>query len=118
MISFIASIEPQGDAVCIWLEGGSFCIHRVKWKPTPGGVLLMVLNRVRMWADKDPNRIFVEQEDFANVETTDSLKQFPTSFCMSRVNEGPSGSDAHLPAAWNSPTLPADWESRAGKKSR
>jgi hypothetical protein len=118
MISFIVSIEPQGDALCIWLENGSSCIHRVKWKPMPGGALVMALNRVRMWTTKDPDRIFVEQEDFSKVETTESLKQFPTSFCMSRAGDGPNGNDAQLPAAWKSPTLPVDWASRAGKRSR
>lgn len=109
-VSIIFSLEPGGQALVVFDEGGAMTIGRHFWRALPGGVLIETLPRFRMWRPTAASastscEVQVEMERLpADAEISSSLKQFPPKFCMKRVTHAP------LPRRLATRALPSGWE--------
>jgi len=100
--SLVLSLEPDGQALVILLEKGSFSAGRTKWKPLPGGLLVgEAILRFRLWEANETDRLRAEMELPEGIETSEGWRTFPRSFFMSRIVQAPKELiDRPLPPGW------------------
>jgi hypothetical protein len=119
MNSVILSIEPDGQVLILLMEGSSFSMTRLKWRPLAGGVLVEGVLRFRLWAGQDPLWARVEMDLPEGLDVTESWREFPQAFFIRRIEP------ASLPAAvserplrdgWEKGVLDKEWDQKAGKR--
>src|ERR1051325_10878221 len=80
-VSIIISVEPTGQALVVFDEGGAMTIGRHSWRPLPGGVMIDTLPRFRMWhtvTAADGCEARVEMEGLPDeVEVSRGIRNFP-----------------------------------------
>jgi hypothetical protein len=119
--TFILNLEPSREGLLIVIENGSSDVRRVIWEPKPGGLMTLTFPKLRLWLGRHSNECRAEVEDLAELEVSDTLKQFPQAFFMRRIeSQAPHASNPlnniPIPPHWSNATLPEDWNSKAGKR--
>jgi len=118
--SLIVSIEPQGEALFLFIEGGAFSILRTNWKQAPGGILVEGLPRIRLWRGTEPNNVRAEIEPLPeDLEVSVGFRQFPQKFFMRRVANAHVAGDIgkrSLPKEWDKASLEKEWDEKAGQR--
>lgn len=118
--SMILSIKPEGDALFVLIQKGSYGIDNVTWKPVAGGILVEGSPRFRFWKGRDPTEARVAMELLPPEMTEASLQQFPLTFFMRQIdterNDSKIAQERKLPPGWTEATLPTEWDQTAGRR--
>ncbi|HPB31079.1 MAG TPA: hypothetical protein PLB62_06450 [Candidatus Sumerlaeota bacterium] len=118
--SLILSIEPDHEALVLWIQKGSHSTLRTSWEPVPGGILVHGRPRIRLW----PGRETRDDELRAELEAIPELgydpnKDFHDHFFMRRIRQEEVPLDVRnrpIPERWEKETLGEDWNQTAGLK--
>ncbi len=119
MNSVILSIEPDGQVLVLLMEGSSFSITRLKWRPLPGGVLVEGVLRFRLWAGQDPLWARVETDMPEGLDVTESWREFPQAFFIRRIEPASLPKEViewPLRDGWEKAVLDKEWDEKAGKR--
>jgi len=118
--SLILNIEPNREALVVWIRPGQHSMLRTPWEPFHGGILIKAFPRIRLWPGRD-NR---DDELRAELETIPELKldsknAFSDHFFMGRIKftEMPQQLllEHPVPKEWIFETLDEEWNSTAGR---
>jgi len=122
-LTFVFSFEPNGEALVLFFENGSFNIARHPWRPMPGGAVIDTMPRFRFWLPPVPGSscdVRVEMEELpADADVSDGFRHFPLRFCMKRVTHAPLPKallERPLPKNWEQPAVDEDWDAKAGQR--
>jgi hypothetical protein len=118
-VTFLLSIREDGTGLFVLIDGGANSCDPFTWKEAPGGILVESAPRLRFWKGRHANEARVEMEPLPPELTSRKLQRFPAAFMMRR-DDGRHLPDEFknrpLPAGWDEPTLPDDWDAKAGQR--
>ena len=117
--SIVLSLEDSGEALFMFIEGGSYSISRTKWKFMPGGILVQNVPRLRLWAGRSTSELRAEWEQIPGLDVSKGVNEFPSAFFMGRVETRaapPEMLNRPLPAGWEKSAPGAGWDQQAGKR--